>query len=70
MMPVMDGAAAASTLHKTHPHIPVVAMSGLIASSAASTSPSSGVTDFLPKPFTTGQLLRAVRGAIRPQLAK
>ena len=65
MMPVMDGAAVARQLRETHPELPVVAMSGLIANSAATTSASSGVRDFLPKPFTTGQLLRAVEGAIQ-----
>jgi two-component system, cell cycle sensor histidine kinase and response regulator CckA len=64
MMPIMDGATAAAKLHISHSAIPIVAMSGLIANSATSTSEESGVSAFLPKPFTTGQLLRAIRGAI------
>lgn len=64
MMPVMDGAALASRLHVSHPGVRIVATSGLNTAGGVLRAADSGVHHFLPKPFTTGELLRVVRTAL------
>ena len=63
-MPVMDGAATAAYLLEFHPHIPVIAASGLNANGGVARAASSGVQSFLAKPYTTMQLLEAVADAL------
>lgn len=62
MMPVMDGMVLAETLALTHPDLPIVAMSGLSGNS--SRTEGNHVVSFLPKPFSTPDLLRAVHRAL------
>lgn len=64
MMPVMDGAATAAYLMRHHPHIAVVAASGLNANGNLLHSAHSGLAHFLTKPFTTVELLSSVRDAL------
>ena len=64
MMPVMDGAALASRLHVSHPEVRIVATSGLNTAGGVLRAADSGVHHFLPKPFTTGELLRVVHTAL------
>jgi two-component system cell cycle sensor histidine kinase/response regulator CckA len=66
-MPVMDGAATAAYLLQNHPQIPVIVASGLNANGGVARARSSGVRDFLAKPYTTTELLRAVRASLHPQ---
>lgn len=63
-MPVMDGATAAAYLLKRHPTIPIVAASGLNANGGVARAAHSGVSNFLAKPYTTSELLVAVRSAL------
>lgn len=64
MMPVMDGAATAAYLAEHHPHIPVVAASGLNANGGVARAAGVGVHRFIAKPFTTETLLRTVADAL------
>ncbi len=63
-MPVMDGAATAAYLIEHHPHIPVIAASGLNANGGVARAASSGVHSFIAKPYTTEQLLSSVAAAL------
>jgi PAS domain S-box-containing protein len=64
MMPGMDGPATIRALRKLDPALPVVAASGL-AETPGPAGPRLGeVQGFLPKPFTTDELLAAVREAL------
>jgi two-component system cell cycle sensor histidine kinase/response regulator CckA len=60
MMPIMDGAALASELSKSHPGLPIIAASGLNANGGVARARDSGVRHFLSKPFTSETLLKAV----------
>lgn len=65
MMPVMDGAATSAYLEEHHPDIPIIASSGLTSGSSESRAVGMGIARFLAKPYTTGQLLRAVHDTLR-----
>ncbi|HEU0206081.1 MAG TPA: PAS domain-containing protein [Pseudolysinimonas sp.] len=65
-MPVMGGAAMASYLRENHPSIPVIATSGLVANGDVAGGGDSGIRFFLPKPYTTSDLLRTLVEALHP----
>ncbi|MEB3359539.1 MAG: response regulator [Synechococcales bacterium] len=67
MMPFMDGLAAASMIRQSHPHIGLIATSGLNSREAVAQATQIGVQTFLPKPFTTQEVLQALHDL---QLAK
>jgi two-component system, cell cycle sensor histidine kinase and response regulator CckA len=69
MMPVMDGADLAAELAKTHPELPIVAMSGLNANGGVARASLTGVRHFLPKPFTTETLVRFVSESLSGEVA-
>ncbi len=64
MMPVMDGAATAAYFGEHHPHVAIIATSGINANAAVARASNSGVRHFVEKPFTTNTLLRAVHAAL------
>lgn len=64
MMPVMDGAATAAYFFTHHPHVAIVATSGLNANGGVARASHSGVSHFISKPFTTDTLLRTVYAAL------
>jgi two-component system, cell cycle sensor histidine kinase and response regulator CckA len=64
MMPVMDGAETAAYISTHHPSLVVIAASGLNANGGVARAANAGITDFIPKPFTTDGLLIAVRRAL------
>ena len=64
MMPEMDGAATAAYFLANHPHVAVIAASGLNANGGVARAAHSGVTRFLSKPFTTTELLTSVRDTL------
>ena len=64
MMPVMDGAATAAYFFEHHPHVPVVAASGLNAYGGLVRASNSGVRRFVSKPFTTNTLLNTLYAAL------
>lgn len=64
MMPVMDGAETSAYLEEHHPEIPIIAASGLNAHGDVSDSIGMGISRFLPKPYATSVLLKAVRDTL------
>lgn len=66
MMPNMDGSDTIHTLRKMNPHLPVVLVSGLVASSQIyHNMQDSQLTQFLAKPYTTSELLTKLHLVIR-----
>ncbi|MGV0023645.1 response regulator [Phormidesmis priestleyi] len=61
MMPAMDGLTAIRTLRKLNPHVKVIATSGLTVPNTLSDLASVGVHHFLPKPYTTHELLNELQ---------
>jgi two-component system cell cycle sensor histidine kinase/response regulator CckA len=63
-MPALGGAEAAAELRRIRPDIPIIAMSGYGDIEVMQHFGQAGVDDFLPKPFSPGQLAAKVRGAL------
>jgi two-component system cell cycle sensor histidine kinase/response regulator CckA len=63
MMPELTGTALTKELHKAHPQLPVLLISGYTTSEGVGEIDGTG-TRFLGKPFTTGALTEAVRTAL------
>jgi signal transduction histidine kinase/CheY-like chemotaxis protein len=63
MMPELTGTALTKELHKAHPRLPVLLISGYTTSEGVGEIDGTG-TRFLGKPFTTGALTEAVRTAL------
>ncbi len=61
IMPVMDGATAIRALKKQQPDLPCIAISGLMQSDKLKERLGDAEVMFLPKPYTTDQLLRNIR---------
>lgn len=61
MMPVMDGVATTAYLEEHHPGIPIIAVSGLNTGGLSAHGVGMRMSKFLAKPYTTSQLLTAVR---------
>ena len=64
MMPFMDGPATIRALHKLDPAIKVIAVSGLMENKNRAGVADTDSTLFLQKPYTTEQLLHALREAL------
>ena len=64
MMPVMDGAATISAVLSMNPSARIVASSGLHVAENTAKAHALGVHDFLPKPYETATVLRAIRGVL------
>jgi PAS domain S-box-containing protein len=62
MMPSMDGFTTIPLLHRLNPNVYAVAMSGITATDAVVQAEKLGFKGFLHKPFTTRELLEALRG--------
>jgi hypothetical protein len=60
IMPSMDGFTTIRTLQKLNPQVKVIAMSGLASNAQVTASLGSGVKTLLSKPYTTGELLKAI----------
>jgi CheY-like chemotaxis protein len=58
MMPSIDGLSVIPLLRQFNPSVYVVAMSGLNSTEAALQAERLGCQKFLPKPFTTRELLQ------------
>lgn len=63
-MPVMDGPTTILALQAIDPAVRIIGSSGLAANGYVAKAASSGVRQFVPKPYTAGTLLRALRQAI------
>jgi two-component system, cell cycle sensor histidine kinase and response regulator CckA len=66
-MPTLGGAEAATQLRRIRPDIPIIAMSGYGDIELMQHFGHAGV-DFLPKPFSPGQLAAKVRDALAPMV--
>ncbi len=67
-MPVMDGFACLQKLSKTHPHIPVVMLSGENDAEVAMKAVKLGAHDYVTKPFDMNELFTALRNAKKVSL--
>ncbi|PSB34833.1 hybrid sensor histidine kinase/response regulator [Chlorogloea sp. CCALA 695] len=64
MMPVMDGPTTIRTLQQINPNVKVIAVSGLSSSDKLAAAASSGVTNFLSKPFSAKELLQTLSSVL------
>lgn len=64
MMPVFDGIRTTQALRRIDPDARVIAASGRASDGRAARALTAGAREVLPKPYTAGRLLRAVRRAI------
>jgi two-component system, cell cycle sensor histidine kinase and response regulator CckA len=69
MMPVMDGLTTVTALHQLNPDLPIVAMSGLSSVDSVAQAKRFGCRYFLPKPYTTKNLLQIVFDSTRSSVA-
>jgi two-component system, cell cycle sensor histidine kinase and response regulator CckA len=65
MMPTLDIATIIQTLQRINPQVQIIAMSGLPLSPALSASNPNAIKAFLPKPFTSDDLLYALHQVIQ-----
>ncbi|ARV62612.1 hybrid sensor histidine kinase/response regulator [Nostocales cyanobacterium HT-58-2] len=66
MMPLMNGAVTIRTLQKMNSLVKIIAVSGLVTSDKL--MGATQVTTFLPKPYTTKDLLQTLRNVIFPEI--
>lgn len=64
MMPLMDGPTMIQVLVRINPKVKILAASGLNADGMVARASNAGARNFLPKPYTAGSLLRALRQII------
>jgi two-component system, cell cycle sensor histidine kinase and response regulator CckA len=64
MMPGIDGYTTVKNLHQINSRPKIIAMSGLNSTESVTKSERVGCSDFLPKPFTTSELLSALHHSI------
>lgn len=64
MMPSIDGPTTIRTLQKINPQVKVIAVSGLLYNYEPAPAAQSGIQGFLPKPYTIGDLIKAVHDAL------
>ena len=65
MMPVMDGPATITALREIDPGVAVIAVSGLASNQALVPGAEGDRQSFLPKPFTSHQLLTTLAHALQ-----
>ena len=63
-MPKMNGATVIAHLHKQHPMIPIIVLSGTAPAQFLDAVGQQGVGDWLRKPATNEVVLEKVRGAV------
>jgi CheY-like chemotaxis protein len=61
MMPEMDGSTTIITLQRINPQVQIIAMSGLMPNWTTAHKRNLNIKKFLPKPFTTQELLNALQ---------
>ena len=64
IMPEMDGLTTIRTLQKINSHVKIIAVSGLASSEKVAAAMDIGVKKFLPKPYTTQELLKTINGVL------
>lgn len=65
MMPKMDGMTTIKTLQKINPQVKVIAVSGLSSGHQIAEEVSTVVKTFLPKPYTSKELLHHLQSLLR-----
>ncbi len=65
MMPVMDGPMTIMVLKRMQPQVRILAASGLGANGMVDKATSSGVQNFLPKPYTAEVMLQALQKTLQ-----
>ncbi|MDZ7991688.1 MULTISPECIES: response regulator [unclassified Nostoc] len=60
----MDGAITIRTLQDINPLLPIIAVSGLVKSEEVPIDKTAEYTAFLPKPYTTQELLKTLHAVI------
>ncbi len=68
-MPGMNGAEVLAHIRHTHPHVPVIVMSGYDADDALATIGDDSAVTFLQKPFAPDVLRGRITNALRPHAA-
>jgi len=69
MMPVMDGATAIRALRHQKPDLPCIAISGLMQSDKLKEQLGGAEVPFIPKPYTTENLLEHLRKCVSQSAA-
>ncbi|MCC7004086.1 MAG: PAS domain S-box protein [Gemmatimonadaceae bacterium] len=69
VMPEMNGRELADAVRRTHPRIPIMFVSGYAEDVIASRGAQEAAEDFLPKPYSTAELVRRIREALDRPLA-
>ena len=64
LMPVMNGPATIVALTKINPAVRIIGASGTDTTGAAARAACEGVKHFLPKPYTAGAMLQALRATL------
>ncbi|MHC0066628.1 hybrid sensor histidine kinase/response regulator [Nostoc sp. UIC 10890] len=64
MMSKMDGATTIRTLQSINPLLPIIAVSGIATSEQVPIDKTAEYTAFLPKPYTTQELLKTLNAVI------
>ncbi|MBY0489371.1 MAG: response regulator [Gemmatimonadaceae bacterium] len=67
-MPGMNGAEVLAHVRRTHPHVPVIVMSGYDADDALATIGEDSALSFLQKPFSPELLRGRITEALRPRV--
>jgi len=65
MMPFMDGPSTIRAIQRLDPQMKFVTISGLMDQSRISQLSEIGNVTFLPKPFTTEQILRTLHDVLK-----
>jgi CheY-like chemotaxis protein len=67
MMPNMAGPTAISILKKMNPQVKIIAVSGLPSSDKVKAAMETGVNAFLPKPYTSQELLKTLQTVLNSE---
>ena len=67
MMPNMAGPTAISILKKMNPQVKIIAVSGLPSSDKVKAAMETGVNAFLPKPYTSQELLKMLQTVLNSE---
>jgi DNA-binding response OmpR family regulator len=67
MLPEMDGLSTIRILQKINSQVKIIAVSGLASSDKVATAMNSGVKTFLPKPYTTQELLKTINSVLNKE---
>jgi PAS domain S-box-containing protein len=69
-MPGMNGAEVLAHVRRTHPHVPVIVMSGYDADDALASIGDDAAVTFLQKPFAPELLRSHITSALRPRVSE